>query len=164
MRYRRGFTVLELVVAVAILAVIAGLAVTAYTRLIERQRLSTATRRVAGVLRQLRSLAVSGGRHPSLGMSEIRSAGIRLASPTRVVMFVDRDEDAGNGNDAAIGEVDLTEIDRQGLIEVAAPAGGQRFTFDREGTVNPGRIEVTDRGSGMTRAIELTAAGQVAIE
>jgi len=59
---RRGFTLIEMIVVVAILTTITALAVTRLDFMVPRYRLRAATRQMAAVLQQARSSAASIGR------------------------------------------------------------------------------------------------------
>jgi len=126
MKYSRGFTLVELMIALAVLAVVVTVAVPSFTSLLERNRLTSTTNQLLGFINGARVEAIK------------RNAIVRIDPVTAgawdggLVAWVDEDGD-GNRDDAEI----FQEME-------ALPSG---FTLAVSGGVNVGF-----RPSGLSRA------------
>ena len=62
MRYKHGFTLLELMITVVIAVIVVTIAIPSFATLMENQRMTTNTNDLIGALKQARSEAVEAGR------------------------------------------------------------------------------------------------------
>lgn len=158
---RRGFTLIELMVVVAVIAVGAAIATPYFWGVVKRQRLSSATRFTVSELRRARSMAIARARFPLRGTAErAESAGLRVASPTVLVLFADADTTTGNSNESDLSRFDLRNVEADGTIELVTPAAGEIIRFGRDGSTRGTEIVLRDTMTGQERAIEITAGGQ----
>jgi prepilin-type N-terminal cleavage/methylation domain-containing protein len=162
---RRGFTLVETAIAVAVLAVLVAVAIPVWSSMQHESRFSGATRELVGTLRKARSHAVSGATLPSAGAgARVRSAGLRFDSDQRIVVYLDPDEDPANGNQVDLETIDLAADDPQRSIRLVSPGVGSVVTFRRDGSTNATPFVLRDLQNGRQRSFQLTAAGSVAME
>lgn len=72
-RSSQGFTLIELIITIALIAIIAGFAVPSFSQLIANNRITSATNNLIGVLNYARAESVKRGR--SVDVSALSSAG-----------------------------------------------------------------------------------------
>jgi len=79
---QRGFTILEMLLAVALLGVMGGMAGLAMTPLLEKVRFNRQVERYAAIMRQARLLAITSGKPTSLSLGgEGADCAFLLAGP-----------------------------------------------------------------------------------
>ena len=132
----RGFTLLEVMVAVAILGVLAAIAGPSFTPLIERWRVRQAVESMTSTLYYARSEAIKrGGR---IGMQKEKNAsGCTLATTVQEwgcgwFVFVDSDD---NGNWKKGEEILQSFITPSNIFVIHKPSGAN-INFDRYGMMN----------------------------
>lgn len=171
-----GFTLIELMVVVAIIGILIGIGIVGYGGVTEQQRLHTTVRQFVGIYRETRAYAAKERRHCVLEFNMEESAWRRIIYP--------RTDTAGNFIDAngEILDFDATQerlertawkfLPRGVVIEnIEGPAedGNEQYaidyycTFRTDGTIPPHIIHfATSKGLLMSLEIEeLTGATTV---
>ncbi len=138
-RVSHGFTMIELMVVVAILATLAALAGPSFTPLIERWRVRQATEEMIGALYFARSEAVKRG--GSVRIEKESSGGGCTAATTQewnCGWFVYHDVDNSNSFTTAGSNPDvlLQKYPAIRNVEVVHQGGGAGFNLDRWGKAN----------------------------
>ena len=146
MRRIDGFTLIELMVTVAIVAVLATLSVAGYSRLIESSRLTTAANDIKGDLQLAKLTAVR--RHVS------------------VLAYFDDGAGASGGYTLSVntkdGEVILT---RTMHTKVELTGVTNPIAFNTMGiATSPGRVQVKTVDNSKYKRITVSAAGNVKLE
>lgn len=132
---QRGFTLIELMIAVAVMGVMLALAGPSFEQAINGNRLSSAAGEVVGALQLARSEAVRSNRRVVLCRSDDASAcSATNASWVGWIVFVDTDSDgARDANEAVIKSGTIDNNVR--LLPSAAIVGlSQSITFRGDGT------------------------------
>lgn len=160
-RARRGFSMLEVLVVVAIVAVFSALAFPKISESINRSRFNGAVRAGMGALNQARSLAIS---RSTVNGVVAEGAGIRVLSDTTYEIFIDPDDDDTNNNDVRSQLINLMTEDKEGLIRLIEPAPGTALRFRRDGSTQSARLTFEDRRAGLRRVVLVTAAGFSSME
>lgn len=135
-RQGRGFTLLEVMVAVAILGVLAAIAGPSFTPLIERWRVRQAAEQLQSTLHYARSEAIKRGGQVAIQKLPNYTNGCTTAtgaSDWDCGWFVCEDTD-GNGKCDATEPV-LQRVDAPSRVQVTRPAGGANIKLNRWGLV-----------------------------
>lgn len=174
----RGFTLLELVIVIAIIAIVASVAIPYFSKMERRNRVGNYTRRLVGHLRQARAEASTGkctvdpGSAPCPTNSQVRSAGIRFKKNTdpdlcdAYEIFVDVDG-VTNGNEVTVLDVDLlAQPGTQVRFGATVEDGGEiRFASngvaegDLDADGSPEQIEVLVQDAGIHSVYRITVTG-----
>lgn len=168
----RGFTLVELAVAVAILAIIAGIAVPSFARMINASRLTSATNEVVAALQTARMEAIRRNTRVVLCPTSNGSACTNANDWSRILVFVDTNSDASVGagevilKDVAVAKpgVGLSVVALDSLENTAAAATRMRFGADgraRLGTSSSGVVALTSTklpSAERARRIEIAAS------
>lgn len=133
-RRPRGFTIIELMVVVSILAILAALATPSFTPLIERWRVQQAQKGLESIIYYARSEAIKRGGNITLRKHNSGTNGCTLAAGTNDwdcgwFVFVDNNS---NGVLNAGDEV-LQSFTTPPNIDVTRTSGGASIQFDRWG-------------------------------
>jgi prepilin-type N-terminal cleavage/methylation domain-containing protein len=140
-----GFTVIELLVALAILAIFAGAAALAWPRLEAALRLDAATHQLAADLHDARVLAIAS------------AARVRLVfTPGAARYRLERADDAGTFALAAM------RVLPRGIAIADANSGGD-LVFSARGNAENGTIVLVDR-RGLHASVRLNQRGRVTID
>jgi len=147
----RGFSLLEVVLVLAITLTFASIAVPLYSRAVFRHQADLAARRVAADLRQAQSCA----RTASASRTVAFSAGTETYELSSVVSF-----DGAPGNYI----VDLTEEPYDAQLVSADFGGSGQIVFDGWGTPNSGGAVVVAVGAEQRTIVVDGETGQVTIQ
>lgn len=139
----RGFTIVELMITVAVLGILAAFAVPSMTDFYDRKRLVSQTEAIANLLQFARSEAI---KHPSSTAGDLVTVTIKPATPWFVGLRnggacnnggtpCKLNEGANTGANAPTRVVTATECTG---CTMAAPANQQTITFDLRGLVTGG--------------------------
>lgn len=123
MPVRRGFTLVEMVMALGILAVGTALAVPAFLRLTQEDDLTRATRSVESLFRIARDSAIAGGRPVTVVVDSV-SGFVWLDVPRRTGETLDS---------AEVRPLDVASLELPGTVSIEVPAARTRFTFAASG-------------------------------
>lgn len=163
---RRGFSLLELMIVVALVAVLGAIAVPFSESYRRSQQLRDASRMLMTNLRSARSAAVSGANLQGFGgVGDVRArvAGIRIDSDSSYLVYVE-------GGQAALGNVEVVTLrtvsflaDLPGSqLRIAAPAPGSEIRFTSQGRLTDGSptlVRLEDPSSGLVKEIQISLAG-----
>lgn len=164
----RGFSLLEIMIVVVILAIGAGLAAYAFYGGAKKQDVRAASREVVGALREVRQLAMSGEVMPGLACGTPncvpRTTGIRFLSRTSFEVF--GDIDPAPGGELVVRTFDLASRGADNQVRFTTPPDGAEIRFTRQGVLAGPSATVTliDATSGESHAILVTAAGSITLD
>lgn len=130
MRNYKGFTLIELIVVLALVGIIAGLAVPSFAQLIANNRIASTSNSVIGVLNFARAEAIKRGR--VVQVTAVSSAGTSNEWGGGWRLWVDQ---GSNGYDA--GEEIRVLDDINSTVTIDGPDGMATFGFRPNGFVNP---------------------------
>ena len=160
---RRGFTLLEIVVVLALVGLMGAIAIPWFARSARQSRLSSLARELAAQVQVARSEATSR-RQISAGPPPVvvRFAGIRIDSATRYTVFADADADPANG------EIDVDIVDWLARApnthaRIVQPAPGSRIRFRQDGTTTAVIVLIDDVGLGQRREVRINGVGQATV-
>lgn len=142
----RGFTLVELMVVLAVLALMIGIGVPAFNGIIQRNRLAAAANEFVSALQTARMEAVRRNRRAVLCPST-NGTSCGGGNWARLVIFIDEDLSGDVNGDELV--VRTTDIVRAGS-GVTASSGTNRIWFGSDG-----RVSV---GAGDTARVSLVAA------
>lgn len=157
---RRGFTLIEVMVVVAVVSIVGSLAVMGFVRWQRHGAVREAGVAMVGDLRELRALAQSGrtdfaGFGPGV---RVEQAGLRRVGASTYEVFVDRDE-LSDGNELTLRTIELPV---HGFpIEVVWPVPELRF--DRSGLLATGteqRFTVRDTQANRSVTVLVSLGGK----
>jgi len=164
-RRGRGFSVLEVMVVLGILAIVVGIAIPMFSSTREANGLRDAARRLAGNFKRAQALARSGKADvPTWAPgTRVRMAGIRFISPTQYAIFVDNDRLANGGGTEV--DVEIVDIAPRGepYTFVGAPA---EVRFRRNGTLPNAAdvpISIQNTSSNVTKVVTVTYGGRASV-
>lgn len=160
MRHSRGFTLIELVVTVAIIAIIAAWAVPAWQGMVQRSQVESDVRALTHALAMARSAATSRGT-----MVSVCPYAPSVATPNPTVC----DADWSNGWVVYEGTgANFTAGDRmwvhQGSNSVAQSGGASRITFNDRGTLNSGNSTLVFCAASDSTSVVVAPSGRVRLE
>lgn len=141
-RRMAGFTLMELMIAVAVLAILVGIGIPSFQDMIRRNRLATQTNALVSALSVARSEAVKRGMLVTVCPANDEQndcSGLANWSENGLIVFSDGQGVVGRRNfDAA-----LPARDNDTIIQVIAPAAEQKIA------INNDRLQVSYRQDGM---------------
>ena len=148
----RGFTLVELMVVIAVLAIALGVGIPAFNGIIQRNRLAASANEVVAAMQTARMEAIRRNRRAVLCPST-NGASCGGDNWGRLVVFIDEDLSGDvNGNEEVVRAADIV---RPGA-GVTASSANDRIWFGSDG-----RVSV---GAGDTARISLVAARLPAAE
>lgn len=157
LRDQRGLTAIELMVALAILAILIGIAAPSMTRFVVQWRLSNAVNAVTGSLRTARTEAIARAR--PVVVCQLR-AGTAVECETGSggndfaagwIVFAKNDRDADFAYSESTDEVLLRQDALPGIAKIALGKAG-RFVFLPNGLVSSGSNSITVDAPGFETA------------
>ena len=148
----RGFTLIEMLICVAILAVLAGIAAPAFGKLIGKTRAQTARSQLAVAFNEARIAAVSHGKHAVVCPSQDQ----RTCSDTTQwqlgwIVFTD----ANHNREVDDGETPLSVGQAlAGGVAITGSSGRLRIDYQPDGSASGtnATLTVCDRASGAAEA------------
>lgn len=162
-RATRGFTIVEMMVSIGIVAMLAAIAIPWFQKTARRNRLASASRDLVGHLHQMRAEA-STGRVINLGppLQKTRYAGIQILSDHSYRLFTDQDALAGSGNEVFVRTVDFDVIHVDNKVLITAPAIGTEVRFRNDGsTVASVTVTLRDASISQERSVQVNGVGHV---
>jgi len=160
MSSQRGVTLIELMIAVGILAIVVAIAVPNFQAMIQNNRLTSAANEMLGVFQIARSEAIRANRRVTLAFNATPDIA---ANEAHIVVFVDLDRDGIE--DAGEDRVRSLLLSSDSLALAAEDGGGTAMTqvgFQPDGrTVNSATMTASvydDRNRG--QQLVLRASGQ----
>lgn len=170
MRSQRGFTLIELMVALAVMAIVIGMAVPGFQSTINGNRLAGAANELVAGLQTARMEAIRRGARVAACASANANAGAGAACATSGVhgwiVFVDADR--SNGFNA--GDTLLRNSTVAGNVEIAgtmlASFRGDGMARDAAGNLLSGNVRLridTDRPQQNVRCIAISTGGNATI-
>ena len=164
---QKGFTIIELMVTMVVLAILLGIGIPSYLQWIQNSRMDTATRSLAGVLKLARSEAVSR----QIGVTVRRGTTL---SPddwaTGAHVYTDADGLGNTAYDAAANDTLIKDIPfAANGITVATNAAGTNFvSFTGNGLLNEAGNQVAialcdARGVAEGMQISVNLVGRISI-
>lgn len=171
---QRGFTVIELMVTVAILAVLSALAAPSFTPLIERWRVRQAVEGLQSTLYYARSEAIKRGGGVAIQKLPNTSGACQNASTTQEwgcgwIVFADLDSN-GTWKSSAPQEPKLRDIQLDGNVNIMRYPSGNSLKIDRYGMTNGNntlRFVLSPAASGVSSpavtTVCLNAGGRIRI-
>jgi len=119
---RRGFTLVELIVVLTILAVTTGLAIPAFRRWVEEDNLTVATRRIEALFRMARDSAIRSGSAVTLVLDSATAHAWLIPS-------------AGNGSEIETAQTDGDAVDLPQSVTLRLSKTRALFRFAAGGAV-----------------------------
>lgn len=158
---KRGFTLLEMIVVVSLIALMAAIAIPWFGRLQRENRLSNLTREMLVQVRRARAEASSGRvLDPGPPIVRTRASGVRIVSETQYELFVDPDNVAANGNEVTIDTIDFLANTPNTQVRITSPAADTTIRFRNDGTaIGAQDIVLGDSDVGTTRTIRVNGIG-----
>lgn len=157
LRDQRGLTAIELMVTLAILAILIGIAAPSMSRFVVQWRLSNAVNAVTGSLRIARTEAIARAR--AVVVCQLR-AGTAVDCETGSdgndfaagwIVFVNNDRDGDFSYSESTDEVLLRQDALPGIAKIALGKAG-RFVFLPNGLVSSGSNSITVEAPGFETA------------
>ena len=170
-RHALGFTAIELLIVITILAVLTAMAVPSFGPMIERWRTNQAVNNITSTIYVARSEAIKRGGRVSVRKMANGTDGCSFASTNQEwscgwIIFVDADE---NGNLDA-GEAILQSFQMPTSVNVMNNNSAASFRFDRWGrtnNINAASFAIVPRASGVASpaatAVCFSSGGRVRV-
>ncbi|MBW8461452.1 GspH/FimT family pseudopilin [Acidovorax sp.] len=171
-RHALGFTAIELLIVITILAVLTAMAVPSFGPMIERWRTNQAVNNITSTIYVARSEAIKRGGRVSVRKMANGTDGCSFASTNQEwscgwIIFVDADE---NGNLDA-GEEILQSFQMPTSVNVMNNNSAASFRFDRWGrtnNINAASFAIVPRAGGVASpaatAVCFSSGGRVRVD
>jgi prepilin-type N-terminal cleavage/methylation domain-containing protein len=161
---RRGFTLVEIIVAVSIVALIAALTIPAMSRSTKKSQLRSAARVALESIKQARTAAGSGTSIGGVGIT--RFGAFAVLSATRYGVYIDVDSTPSNGTEQMVKVVDVAADHTDNTLSFAwNPPGtlaGDALYFQSNGFVYPAvppSLVITDSSSNQSLTVVIAQSG-----
>ncbi|MES1925394.1 GspH/FimT family protein [Salinisphaera sp. T31B1] len=159
----RGFTLLELLVALAVAAILLGIAIPSYRSMVQRNAMAASVNDLVGALNYARSQAVTRGRAVYVCPSVDQSS----CSPNSGwgVGWIIYAPDPGSDTPTSVNRVRVRgALDAD--VRISFNGNGNRVIFDANGfaILNAGTFIATAATSPQSTAVKLATTGRVATE
>lgn len=160
-RFRRGVTLIEMVIVLAIVTLMVGVAVPNFNRLKRQQEMRSAVRNLVAELHKIRMTGITGKLNTqnnnvastvSLDDENSQSyiqSGLRITNNHTIEFFGDTDTRSNNGSDL-LKVLDFNEKYPQAQIAIEAPSIGSEIRFERNSTRDPNSPSTIRIASGAT--------------
>lgn len=153
---RRGFTLIELMVVVAIMGVILGISIPAFRSIKEKAPLEQAISDVEAACRTARSRAILGKRVMEVYLNDVEDI-VALSTASRLVMGTDLDTGL-EARQAEVGE-EIGRFELTADLEIIAPRGDEfngelRLRFYPNGTAEPVELRVSEAVGAYLLAVD----------
>jgi type IV fimbrial biogenesis protein FimT len=134
-RRQRGLTLIELMIAVAVGAILLALAAPSFTQALGKNRLSSAASELTGAVQLARAEAIRNNRRVTLCRSEDGSACSSTNSTwPGWIVFVDTDSDGVRDNNEPVVKAGTFDGPLLALSSANLTSAGERITFRGDGT------------------------------
>ena len=165
----QGFTLIELMITVAIISIVFSLAFPSMTTLISRNRTKAAARQLRGDLQKAKLEAIK--RNTDCLVVFTTAAGTDAGS---CITCISTDTDCDDGNDEIITELDFNTFKQADVTTAAFTGGVQTFIFNSRGipettdgsnTMAKGLVDITNtQEAGYSFSVELAIGGRIEIQ
>jgi type IV fimbrial biogenesis protein FimT len=163
MRHRRGFSILEIVVTVAIVAVVVSIGIPGYFAMMHRGQANQQMRFVVDDLALARSQAGTGGTLASAPTVHVRSAGVRLVSATSYEI-IQTDSITGQ-NPTNLDIIKIVNLSSSSGIAFTSPSSFPTdIMFKSNGTLasgSPSQVVLHDAQSHLDKTLQISLTGSV---
>jgi type IV fimbrial biogenesis protein FimT len=159
--WRKGFTLVEMMVTISVLAIVGSIAIPSLGRLQDRGRAQSYIRALAGDITLARIRATSG-EQLTPGVNS-RSGGLRVDTERSYQVYL---TDTTDGTSAAPAVIRVVEIPEEINVTITSPAPGESVRFRSNGTLvfgSPAEIQVHDAAENKTYRLEISLTGTVRI-
>ncbi len=134
-RHPRGLTLIELMIAVAISAILFALAAPSFQQAVGKSRLSSAASELTGAVQLARAEAIRNNRRVTLCRSEDGSACSSASSSwPGWILFVDANSDGVRNSTETIIKAGTFDSPLRTLSSASLTSAGERITFRGDGT------------------------------
>ncbi|MCK6544822.1 prepilin-type N-terminal cleavage/methylation domain-containing protein [Myxococcota bacterium] len=165
MSRERGFSLLELVIVLAILAIVLALAIPTFSRTKPDERLREATTELAANLRYARSIAVSGRAEGAAAVGTLDAVDVAFddAANTYTITAVNLTTGvSAQLKTVAMSNYQGAELD---LVPTILPTPATPVRFGKNGAADRiATVTLTELGSNRSKEVEITRAGLARIK
>lgn len=176
-RFSRGFTLIELMIIVAIVGILATLALGFSTQFRRRSRFNMVTRQVYSGLNIARARAIKSSRRVNVHVTPnqgvfvfVDRGGDNVYSEGTDELYFEYPKGTGPFSESFIGSGDKGDAWPPGITVTSTLTDGV-FIFDSQGFLidvndepTAGRVTLTDSTLGETRTVDVTLAGALRIK
>ncbi len=132
---QRGLTLIELMIAVAVGAILLALAAPSFQQALGKNRLSSAASELTGAVQLARAEAIRNNRRVTLCRSEDGSAcSAGSSSWPGWIVFVDTDSDGVRDSNEPVVKAGTFDSPLRALSSASLTSAGERITFRGDGT------------------------------
>lgn len=165
-RFQQGFTITELITVLVIVGILAALASPSLSRIIQSNRLTTATNAVVAALNLARSEAVKNGTNAAVCTSADGATCSAGGWSSGWVVFIDKDNSSTWSQTTGSEDVVVRAFEAvPGGISVTASGGTSAVVFKRNGMLASGAddFQVCSPRIGQARKINIILTGRYTI-